>query len=369
MKKRSSGRFIALIAALCFICLSVVVNVNAVPAKTSEGGSISVKVAGFAENTSLALCQVGTYSRGTYVLNDSFSGCDADLTDLTEASAAQAAAEKLAGYAKESDILKVSIIDAEGMAGYTGLDCSNILYLIYQLDGEDIIEISPMLVVLPYYNNEGAELRSVEINAKFKDNRKKEEKGAIIINKIDPKKAPLKGAEFIFEVKTYVLDELAQESTDITFLTDGAGTFYWDTVADDLSTDRNGQIVLENLPLGTYRLTETKAPKGFVLDSTPREINVNRAGTIKRIDDIYVPDTGAPVETEVLNTPEESSKPSEPEPSKPESSYPEPSQPEVVTGDQIAKYIIVGVVVGVSLIAVVLLIVLGKKKKKDDDGE
>lgn len=382
MKKRSSGRFIALISVLCLICLSVVVNVNAVPADTSKTGSISVEVAGFAENTTLALCQVGTYNDGTYYLNDSFSSCDADLTNLEEASAAQAAAEKLAEYAKENDILKVNLINSEGGAEFTKLDCTDKLYLIFQLDNKGIVDISPMLIVLPYYNNEGAEITAVKVSAKFEDKRTKEEKGAIIIKKVDPSKTPLQGAEFVFEVKTYILDELAEQSTEFTFYTDGAGTYYWNTVADDLTTDKHGQIVMNNLPLATYRLTETKAPKGYVLDDTPREINVNNAGTVKKLDDLYVPDEGTPVELEVLNKPEETSKPSEPElsidapsepessePSQPESSTPEPSEPPVITGDQIAKYIIVGVVVGVSLIAVVLLIVLGKKKKKNDDDD
>jgi len=376
MKKRSSGRFIALITVLCLICISAVLSVGAVPSDTQQDkGVVNVKVAGFAQSTSLAICQVGEFERGAYVLNDSFSGCDADLSDLTEASSAQAAAEKLAAYAKESDILKVGVLDSEGVANYTSLDCGNKLYLIYQLDGEDIVEISPMLVVLPYYNNEGAELTTVNVNAKYKDKRSKEEKGAVIIKKVDPKKTPLKGAEFVFEVKTYVLDELTGQGEGITFYTDGAGTYYWDTVAKDLSTDKNGQIAIDKLPLGTYRLTETKAPAGYVLDETPREVNVNKGGAVKRMDGIYVAAEGEPVELDVLNKPEETSTPSTPEssepsePSKPESSTPQPSQPPVITGDQIAKYIIVGVVVGVSLIVVVLLIVFGKKKKKNDDDD
>ena len=372
MKKRSSGRFIALITALCLICISAVLSVGAVPVDRQTAGVISVKVAGFAERTSLALCQVGSYVRGEYILNDSFSGCDADLSDLTEASAAQAAAEKLAAFAEESDILKVSIINSEGKTDFSSLDCTNALYLIYQLDGEDIVEISPMLIVLPYYNSEGAELTTVNVNAKYTDKRSKEEKGAILIKKVDPKKTPLEGAEFVFEVKTYVLDELTAQASEMTFYTDGAGTYYWDTVAKKLSTDKNGQIAIDKLPLGTYRLTETKAPKGYILDETPREVNVNKGGTVTRMDGIYVAAEGEPVELDVLNKPEETSTPSTPEssePSKPESSTPQPSQPPVITGDQIAKYIIVGVVVGVSLIVVVLLIVLGKKKKKNDDDD
>lgn len=384
MKKSSSGRFIAVIAALCILCLSFVITVNAVPAETQSDCSITVKTADFAANTSLGLCKVGRYESGEYILEGRFAECDIDFTDITEAAAAQDAAETLVKAVKESDVRSVSIIDNDGISYFKNLDGGHDLYLVYQIDGQDIIEISPMLIAVSYYNNDGSTVESITVNAKYKDKRTKEVKGAILLHKVDPKKSPLAGAEFTFQVKLY---HEGYEQTDLADLySDRAGDYSWNTIFDDLITDENGQIAVENLPLATYRFIETKAPEGFVLDSTPYEIKVTQKGTLKIIDGIYAADEGKPAEIEVVNKPEEPSEPessepessvpessvtesSVPESSVPESSVPQPSEPPVITGEQITKYIVIGVVVAISLVAVILLIVLGKKKKNNDDDD
>ena len=43
--------------------------------------------------------------------------------------------------------------------------------------------------------------------------------------------------------------------------------------------DRNGQIVLEKLDPGTYIVTETKAPDGYVLNELPQTVVVNPGDT------------------------------------------------------------------------------------------
>ena len=43
-------------------------------------------------------------------------------------------------------------------------------------------------------------------------------------------------------------------------------------------TDANGSISFASLPLGTYSLTETSAPGGYVLDSTPRTVEITENG-------------------------------------------------------------------------------------------
>jgi uncharacterized surface anchored protein len=50
----------------------------------------------------------------------------------------------------------------------------------------------------------------------------------------------------------------------------GAGIL---TVVDNDANDKNktnGIILLQNVPLGTYKITETAAPTGYVLDATPQ---------------------------------------------------------------------------------------------------
>ena len=125
-----------------------------------------------------------------------------------------------------------------------------------------------------------------------------------------------------------------------------------------------------------------------MLNEKPRVFDIDKAGRIELKEDIgeYVAKDGDPVflifKNDLGTTPPESSIPEyESEVSPPPSSTPvisipstpstpsEPSNPPIITGEDVAKFIIIGVVVGVSLIAVVLLIVLGKKKKTDTDDD
>ena len=43
-------------------------------------------------------------------------------------------------------------------------------------------------------------------------------------------------------------------------------------LVDTLVTDKDGKASIENLPLGTYRVEETKAPEGFVLNGEAQTI-------------------------------------------------------------------------------------------------
>ncbi|OMF19271.1 collagen binding domain-containing protein, partial [Paenibacillus sp. FSL H8-0259] len=40
------------------------------------------------------------------------------------------------------------------------------------------------------------------------------------------------------------------------------------------TTNANGEIVFDDLKLGTYTLEETKAPSGYELDSTPKDVTI-----------------------------------------------------------------------------------------------
>ncbi len=77
--------------------------------------------------------------------------------------------------------------------------------------------------------------------------------GSITVYKhIEGERSPLEGAQFRFEVfdgNQYV------------------------TVATG-STAANGEYTWTNLPAGTYRLTETSAPNGYILDVSPRNIEL-----------------------------------------------------------------------------------------------
>jgi len=364
MKKKTGFKILSLLVMLCTLIMANAVVVQA-EGETEVKGSVEITIAPFAENTAMAIAEVGGLNNGRYEVNEAFADTGVVITGLTEASQAQEAANKLAAAAAEKQVAVVSKTDADGKVKFSDLKVENTLYVIYQIDNTEVVKVSPMLVTMPYVNLEGEALTDVKLNAKYEDVRIIPEKGAVILNKTDLKKNKLAGAEFRFEEKIY-LDGSVPESESESFEQDEKGTYFWQLVVETLVTDKNGQIAVDNLPLGTYRFIETKAPDGYVLDSTPQEFEIKTAGTLKQENGIYVADEGEVVVLNFENKPVEESVPPPP----PESSEPEiPSQPSegTVTGDSIGKYIVIGVVVGVSLVAVVLLVVLGKKKKNSDE--
>lgn len=57
----------------------------------------------------------------------------------------------------------------------------------------------------------------------------------------------------------------------------GTGENDWEDLSSqypDLKTDADGELVIEGLQDGTYRLTETKAPAGYILDASPMQFTV-----------------------------------------------------------------------------------------------
>lgn len=45
-----------------------------------------------------------------------------------------------------------------------------------------------------------------------------------------------------------------------------------DTLVKTVTTNKNGEAVIKDLPLGKYRVKETKAPAGFVLNPDSQEV-------------------------------------------------------------------------------------------------
>ncbi len=335
---------------VCILCMNTFAS--AVTLRSDNGGdkgSVCINVADFAKGTVIAVCNVGTYEDGAYVLFDGFKDCGADLTDIKEASKSQAAAAALAERAVSADNgIMATVIEEDGKAYFSDLVAENSLYVFFQLDNGDVVRISPMLIVLPYYDDNYEPVTDVVIDAKYEDVRVKEKKGAVILNKVSPSGEPLEGAEFRFE------ESVGDDESE--------GT--WNVISSSLTTDKNGQIVVIDLPFGTYRFVETKAPAGYVLSNEMIVVVIEKEGTVK-LSGKYIPDDGEPYEVYFENSPEESSEPpSEPESSKPESSKPKPSEPPTHTGEDITKFIVIGCVVGGSLVVVIILVVITSKRKK-----
>ncbi len=386
MKKKLSGRIFAVLMMLCLLCSSSLMVAYAEgDDKPSGNGMVQIELPDFADHiASFAIYEVGNYNYdGTVTLKDDFSSFSGDLTDFSEASKTLAAAESLAEIAASKKSLD-SGTTSESKVVFSSLRTDNSLFLVLQTAGEEIIEVSPMLVILPYRTETGSSI-SVVIEAKYTDKRiPVEPKGAVVLIKKDKDDKRLPGAHFRFEFKSYIPENYI-ENTGIDVLSDSKGDYYWDVISLDLVTDEKGQIAIEDLPFGTYRFIETKAPDGYRLSEEPKEFEINKVGKIEFKGDIgeYVAKEGDPsfiiFENELKGgTPVHSSNPVQhSDASKPQSSVPstvstvstvstpsEVSGSPVITGEDVAKYTIISVVSGVSLAAVVLLLVFGKKRKQ-----
>ncbi|MCL1631380.1 SpaA isopeptide-forming pilin-related protein [Sporolactobacillus sp. CPB3-1] len=88
------------------------------------------------------------------------------------------------------------------------------------------------------------------------ENRKKPVNGSITLKKVDAEHpgTTLSGAEFALQQK------------------EGSS---WSTI-DKLITKADGTVTKEGLPLGAYRLVETKAPAGYALSSEARQVTLTR---------------------------------------------------------------------------------------------
>lgn len=377
MKTKITGRILALLMMLCVLCAGISASAEPLKEDAQGEGSVEITTHPLLAGIELALFEVGSYDNGSYILNDAFKDSNADVSSLKTASETEAAADALAKYSANLTPLAVKAFDDEGKVEFDSLAADNNMYLICQRERDDQFTVSPILVVLPVYVNGDAQT-ALQIEGKFVQRAPTDIRGAVILTKTDDKNNGLSGAEFRFECKRYVDGE--SNIGDFPTFEDEDGIYIWEMISDKLVSDKNGQIVVEQLPLGIYRFVETKAPSGFRLDSTPIMAEVFEEGTVRVEKGIYVPDLGSPAMITAVNTPipdyppqssvESSDFPPSSSVAPPQSSItppPTPSNPPVVTGEDIAKFIIIGVVVAVSLVAVVLLIVLGRKKKDNDD--
>lgn len=359
MKKKLAGKALALLMMLCVLCMGM--TVSAAPTDNETNGNITLTATEGMEGIKVGLFEVGALSdENQYRLYDSYQESGVDVTALKESSDVEAAAVLLSEIALKQEPLQQTAFGADGKLVFASLSTADKLYLICQLETNEQYTLSPILANLPQFLD-GQVLTDIQIEAKYEFVPPEEPKGAIILNKTDENDHALAGAEFNLCEKAYM--EGAYAIQGMKTETDSNGTYIWREIGT-FTTDQAGQITVVDVPFGTYRFVETKAPAGYLLDSAPVYAEVAEEGTIRLEKGVYVADNGKPVILTVKNKPipvEESSQVSIPS-STPEIP-PEPSVPPVVTGEDIAKFVIIGVVVGVSLIAVILLFVLGRKKK------
>ena len=308
MDKHLLTKISAILTLLCIICLNAAIPAENVRALQSTG-NINVQIAPFAEGVKLSLYEIGTCDTG-FKLNSTFSelnDTDLDIAHLKDAHEMKEAADTIVRYAYDFDIDPVAKarVDSQGVAKFFGVDADFKLYVIAQTSDKNTVAIGSFIVRMPYYTKIGGEyLYNLKVQEKYLDTRDKDKLGAIVLNKTCAKGNPLQGAEFRFEQKMYYSNEkMIPENAETG--EDRNGKYYWKMLARRMTTNEQGQIVVQDLPFGIYRFIETRAPYKWILDDTPIIAYVEAYGTVKLTEDgYYVEDEGLPEILRFINEPE-----------------------------------------------------------------
>lgn len=294
MRYKLNKRIIAVCISCVLACCFSVLTVAATDIAPTQTGSVTVTVEPEAEGVEMQLYAVADFINGKYQLNDSFAACNVDLTDLQDADSSQLAAETLQSFAKDKSLAGTPAnINSDGKAVFTNLS-SETLYLVVQTSASDYT-IQPLLTCVPYMDG-NTPVYDITITAKFT----KDVYSAVILNKVGAEDKALQGAVFSFQSKTYYTDA-SQLPQNADKGKDSNGTYFWKSYGADLTTNAQGQIVVEKLPFGDYRFIELEAPKDYKLDSTPHEFSLNSVGTVKVENGIYKKDSGNIAELTVKN--------------------------------------------------------------------
>jgi len=173
--------------------------------------------------------------------------------------------------------------DLDGKVTFSALSLG--LYLVKVTNSNENVthETAPFLVSIPMTKVDGTGwLYNVTVYPKSQTVY-----GAVILYKENADHTPLQNAEF----------KLQKKDSDDNYVD------YYFMGSNLFTTNANGQIAIEGLPVGDYQFVETVAPTGYILDLNPHQFTISANGTVKVDVGKYVADTGTVVNLTVINQP------------------------------------------------------------------
>lgn len=277
------------------IWMASLLALGGISVQAQNEGSVVLQMPQEAVGAEVSLYTVADYTDSEgYVFQDTFAECGIVITDLRDSSQMQGAAERLATYVAEQNVEgKKGQVSERAEVRFEKLTPG--LYLSAQTDGFQSVILQPALIPVPYLTEDGGgSVYDIVISPKYSLPG-----GAVIATKTDESGTVLGQAHFVLQKKTYpadgnVPDDAAAES-------DEDGVFYWKDFDADLVSNESGQIVLSDLSMGLYRLVETQAPSGCILNTTPHEFLIEEPGTVVEIEGIYQEESGAVAAVQIVN--------------------------------------------------------------------
>ncbi len=374
MVKHIVKKSVVFLVLTCLLFCSLSVSADEEKMGTVNINGLSAE----AEGIILEAFEIGYYDGENYVLHSAFEECGVTLDDIgiADSHEVKEISETLSAYAQSHAMANVTetTIDKNGSASMQ-LPVLDKLYVIAQKDGKTVVKISPFIVLLPYRTLDGEEKITLDASSKVTVGV---ERCDVVLNKVDEDNKALEGAVFKFEKKEYYMEDFSGKlPSDAEKGTDGSGNYYWKVLSEELTTNAQGQIVIQELLFGNYRFTEVKAPKDFILSKEVINFDVNATGTVKLEGEVYVKDEGEPVILTAVNEREKPSEPSTTPPTNPPTNSPTapPTNPPtsssttpppgktVITMDTLTGTVVV--IGGIALISLAIVMWVSPKKKKN----
>lgn len=365
MIKRNSGRLAAVIAVICMLLTMFSFSASA------ESGTVTYLGNSVGEGAGLYLIRIGSIADGSIVMDEPFAQVDLKPLEDGYSYEAMETAELISDIVMDHEeyiaAARLERMNMDGNAVWHNVE-SDAVYIIIQADGFSKCKITSSVFTSPMIVD-GEVLRDVEIAGKIANNADLHLSGSVVVNKLGYKDKRLPGARFTFWEKIYYTnDDVFPENVE--FGEDYYGKFYWKQLGDELETNENGQIIIEELPQGTYRFIETGAPEGYLLDESAHEFEITDYSVVSVENGIYVTEgTTLNIDNSVDldNPPDEYTADGGGEEPPPEDSDApvviDDGKPQL-TGDDIVKYVGIAAIVILSLGAIILLVVLGGKRDK-----
>ena len=103
----------------------------------------------------------------------------------------------------------------------------------------------------------------------------KEQRGAITIYKEGEVLTRWNGSNFVYEKRKLPGAAFKVTAGSDIYKADGTKVYnQGDLIAENLVTGNDGKVLLSDLPLGTYIVTETKSIEGYTINATPQTVNM-----------------------------------------------------------------------------------------------